>query len=458
MARIYRPRALLRLTIPLPDASGDEYEPFTYDVDVRRVRLERNDHNHADALQVEVDWIDAGVDPRWIAGGTCELYLGAADEYGAWEPSDDNLRFVGRMVKPARQASAESLRVTLDFHDYTSFFLVAKPVSTDGTPLYSDNLQQAWERLCSVVPGVEALKDNLRFVGVSTPPLIGSAVSQRFRTLGQVPVKPNSDAWAIWQQVVGMCGLIGYFEYDQCVVSTATDFYTATSTPRLLWGRNILEFSERRNNDRGLRGVGITSFDPLTGTSLESIYDPLAGKRKAHKPPAKAHSKKTKRATKPKVDQNPEIDFFQYPGVTDQARLDEIARRVYEERSRQELEGTVVTCDMDAETTNADEFDLLTLSSGDTIEVRFLDSDDADFVKQIQSRSDRVNYLVAERGYTPQVAQIVAANVENMTAKSNLFYVKSAVTELETDESGGKFRVSIEFINKIDIDGGPAAA
>src|SRR6478735_10008156 len=97
---VYRPRALLRLTIPLP--RGDGYEAFTYDVDVRRVHLEINDHNHADALDVEVDWIDAGVDPRWIAGGTCEFYLGAADDFGDWEPAEDNLRFVGRMVRPAR--------------------------------------------------------------------------------------------------------------------------------------------------------------------------------------------------------------------------------------------------------------------------------------------------------------------------------------------------------------------
>lgn len=447
---LYRPRALLRLTIPLPKGDGT-YEPLTYDVEVRKADLERNDHNHADSLSVEVDWIDAGLDPRWMAGGTCEFYLGTADDFGAWEPGDDNLRFVGRCVKPARSISGDSLKVTLDFHDYTSFFLVAKPVASDGTPLYSDTLQEAWVRLCDVVPGVEALKDNLRLVGVPAGAIIGSAVSQRFRTLGQVPVKPGVDAWAIWQQVIGMMGLISYFDLDKCIVTTATDYYTATNTPKFLWGRNILDMNESRNNDRGTRGVGITSFDPLTGTSLEATWDPLADKRKvkkATKPPAK--TKKSKKAGAAKVEK-PELDFFVYPGVTDPARLLEIAKRVYEERSRQELDGSLTTADMTAETTADSEYDLLSLRSGDTIEVRYLESDDADFVRGFASRSDRVNYLVTEKGYTPPVAQILAANVDAMTSKGNLFYVKAAKISLDSTEEGGTFRVSLDYINKVAL-------
>lgn len=448
---VYRPRALLRLTVPLP--TGDGFEPFTYDVDVSRVRLERNDHNHADSLDVEVDWIDAGVDPRWIAGGTCELYMGSADDFGDWGPSDDNLRFVGRMVRPARELRSDSLRVSLLFHDYTSFFLLAKPFASSGVPLYSDTLQAAWARICDQVPGVEALKDNLEFRGLSAPgPRVSSAVAARFQKLGKVPVKPGVDAWAVWQQVVGMMGLISFFEGDRCVVTTATDYFTGSSTPALVYGRNILNFREERNNDRGIRGVGITSYDPLTGKSLEAIYDPLAGKRKAKKPAAKK-----KGGAKTALVDTTEVDFFQFPGVTNPEQLEVIARRVYEERSRQELEGSVSTADMTASTTTGDEADLLSLRSGDTIEVRFMDSEDAAFVRVMESVGDRTAYLV-DRGYSEPVANIIAANVDRMTDKSSLFYVKSMTVDMESTEDGGSFNVDIQFINKIDPKGGSAGA
>jgi hypothetical protein len=456
MSRISRPRALLRLTVPLP--SGDGYEPFTYDVEVSRARLELNDHNHADALDVDVDWIDAGVDPRWIAGATCEFYMDNADDFGAWEPTEDNLRFVGRMVRPRREATAESLKVSLSFHDYTSFFLVAKPVASAAIPRYSDTLQDAWVRLCNEVPGCEALADNLVFRGLDAGGVksIGSAVAARFRNFGSMPIKPGIDAWAVWQQAAGMMGLLSFFEKDQCIVTTASDYYTGGDTPKLVWGRNLLSFSESRNNDREARGVGITSFDPLTGTALEAIYDPLAGKRKPKKPAAKVRHRKKPKA--PKFITKSEVDFFPFPGVTDPDRLMEIAKRVYEERIRGELEGNAVTVDMTAETASADEMDLLSIRQGDTIEVRFLDSDDADFVKRFSSKQDRIDYLVTQRGYRSEVAQVVASNVDSMTDKSSLFFVKAANVELESTEEGGSFKLSIDFMNKIDPAGGSAGA
>ncbi len=56
------------------------------------------------------------------------------------------------------------------------------------------------------------------------------------------------------------------------------------------------------------------------------------------------------------------------------------------------------------------------------------------------------------------MAAIIAANVDGLTDKSNLFYVKTSTIELEANDSGGSFRVSIDYMNKIDPKGGTAAA
>ncbi|WP_438029026.1 hypothetical protein [Sorangium sp. So ce233] len=462
MSRVYRPRWLLRLTVPVWRAGDWSY--ITFDVTPTRVRLELNDHNHADALDVDLDLVGSGVDPRWIAGATCALYVVSADDFDLWEPRDDNLRFVGRAVKVSRALRAETLSVEMTFHDYTSFFLLAKPVATDGIPLYADTLQDAWARLCAAIPiggidpvagkgrsGVDALKDNLAFVGLSAPgPVIGTAVAQRFRKLGKVPVKPGVDAWAVWQQVVGMMGLISYFELDRCIVTTATDLFTFGNAPQIVYGKNLLDMNETRNNDRGLRGVGITSYDPLTGTSLEAIYDPLAGKRK----PLKKRSKKAAAAAEP---QSEEIDYFQVPGVTNPEMLQEIAKRAYEERSMQALEGSVTTADMTAETTQAEEFDLLDLRSGDSVEVRLAEANDVSILQNIGHIDQRVGFLVDERGYAPAVAEIVARNVDRLTSVSSLFYVKAVEVNAEVNDSGGSFRVRIDYMNKIDPTAGDEA-
>jgi len=447
----YRPRSLLRLTIPVP--KGGDFEPVTYDVPVLSSRHVSNDHNHADTLTTTVDWLDAGVDPRWIAGGTCEFYAAHVPSGGEIEPSADNLRFVGRMVKPARSSKGDTLSVTLDFHDYTSFFLLAKPVATDGIPLFAETLEEAWRRLCDNVPGAWDLYDNIELRGLSSTPVLGSAVAPRFRGKGRLHVQPGADAWSIWQQAVGSVGLISYFDRDRLVITTAEDYYTAASPPRLVWGRNLLDFSEERNNDRALRGVGITSFDPIKGEAIEAIYNPLAATRQKLKATTGAKGKKKK--GKP-VNDAKDCDIFAVPGITDQEAALALAKRVYEERSRQELEGMAATADMTAEDASGDTFDLLALRSGDTLDVRFLDTDTATFLRTYVSAQDRVSYLVAH-GYSEPVARIVAGNVDRVTDKSSLFYVKTATTTIESSADGGSFRLEVAFANKIDPSGGTAA-
>lgn len=446
--KVYRPRAALTLTIPL--RKNGDLEPFTYTVPVQNFHLTSNDHNHADTLSCSVDWIDAGVDPRWIAGAICEFYLGNAQEDGTWEPNSEDLRFVGRLVKPARSCSGDKLTVSLEFHDYTSFFLLAKPLATVGVPLYTDNLKEAWARICEEVPGAEELADNIVFEGLDEIPKLGDAVLPRFRKAGKLQVSPQNDAWSVWQQACGAAGLISYFRLDQCIVTTALDLYTAADPPRFVWGENLLSFSEQRNNDFALRAVGLVSYNPGTGQTIEVIHDPLkktikvgARKKKGGKPP------------KVKVDLS-QVDFFQYPGVTDEEALRKIAVRVYEERAHQAMEGSLSTVDMDAETDGVAEFDLLGLQSGDAIRVRFLESDDVDFVKRFDSVDQRAKYLVS-KGYTSEVAQVIAANVDGFTGFSSLFYVKSV--EIEGDFTGeGSFKIGVNYINKIDPKTGASAS
>ena len=443
---------LLRLAVMLPQPGGDPV-PETFDVPLVEARLISNDFNHADTLSCTCDWVDTGLDPRFIGNAICEFYLGAADERGEWAPTRDNLRFVGRMVEPSRHGTGDSISVQLEFHDYTSFFLLTKPVKAEAVPTYEDTFSSAWRRICENTPGAELLVDALDFRG-ATDVRIGDVVSDRFAKLGaKVAVNPSSDAWGMWKDIVGSAGFLTFFDLDRCVVTSVSDYYTGDDPPRIAYGKSLLDFSERRNGNFELKGVIIQSTDPLGARpTLEGSYNPLKGVKKKLK--AKKVTARSKAAES--TYDSKEYDAFVVPGLTSQEAVDQMARAVYEQRARQQLEGSCTTAEMFVETAGGDRFDLLGLKSGDTLEVRFLDSADVDFVRTFQSADERARYLVF-KGYTESVARIIAANVQLLGEKGNLFYVKAVTTSLSGGAESGSFRVQVDFCNKIDPTAGAVA-
>ena len=56
------------LMLPKP---GSDTETLLLQVNVQSARLKRNDHNHADELQLTLDWHDAGMDPRLLSSANC---------------------------------------------------------------------------------------------------------------------------------------------------------------------------------------------------------------------------------------------------------------------------------------------------------------------------------------------------------------------------------------------------
>ena len=436
---LYRPRATAILRTP----AGTDVRVFP--VRVRRAQLESNDHNHADTLKLSAEWRDAGVDPRLLANATCDFYLGSASDDGRWRPSRGDLRFVGIATRVQRAArESEGFTVDVEFQDFTRFFLKAKPFGTSGIPDYSQTLDGAWRRIVSQTPGAAVLANRLRLQGLASAPELGKAVAARFAKLSKVPTKPNTDAWAVWQQCVGMLGLISYVRLDEVVLTTATDYYTANDPPRLVWGRNILAMAESRDTDRAQRGVGITSFDPLSGTSLEALWPPIGDEHVRHK---KVSAKKAGDETA--LRQAEERDYFAYPEVTNPDVLLEIAKRMYEERSRQELEGSLHTAEMRVATFAGSDFDLLRLAAGDVVRVEF-EQQEREQLASLGGTQARVDYLVA-RGYSDTTAEVIAGSVDDLGRLEPNFFTKRVTTTFEADESDGKFEIELNYCNRVAI-------
>jgi hypothetical protein len=213
----------------------------------------------------------------------------------------------------------------------------------------------------------------------------------------------------------------------------------------MIWGRNILAMSEARSAELAGKGVALTSYDPLTQTTLEAFY-----------PPRGSLPDGTKIATPAGGIPAERYDFFPYTGITDQGTLDALAERVWEERSRQELEGQLTTVEMLADTSSQTRFDLLALGPGDAVRVEFEETD-REALSAIPSVDGRAAYLVA-RGYSQGVAELMAKNFEAFASLRPEFCVKRVTVDLQTDGREGSFELMINYCSRIQIDGSAGGA
>lgn len=454
---IYRPRMHATLTVPLMGTREQRInqEASTEAIDVqihpKSVRLESNDHNHADAATVIADWTEIGVDPRTLDYSVIQIFIDNADDFGNWKTTDANCRFIG-IVKEisAHRDSDNAAEVTLECLDYTSLFLMAKPFGSSGVPRYDQTLDDAWRTIVSQTPGAAILADALVLQGLVTFPVIGKAVSERFRKLGHVPTHPDTDAWAVWQECVGMLGLLSYIKADKVIITTATNYYTETDSPVLIYGKNVEEWNEVRHAQFANKGVGLTSFDPVTLTTIEAFWPEIGDSKIRHK----RYTAK-KKLSQEQILAREERDYFAIPGITDPEALLEKAKTVYEERSRQEIEGHVKTREMFVDTESGANFDLLNLAAGDSVKV-MVDPKERQLLAALPSDDDRATFLQA-RGYSDGAAQLIIANTKEFGTLESKFLVKSVTTDFEVTEDGGSFAVEFEYINRIQIDGSAVA-
>lgn len=454
---IYRPRCALQLTVPQMGTSkarkvqADDTSTYTIQIDCKKVELVSNDHNHADECRVTVPFRDLGCDVRLLQNACGVLYLGEADDYGRWMPSLDNARFAGILTRSERFGDSSSgLDVELEFLDYTRLFLLAKPFGSDGIPSFSQDLQEAWKRVVSQTPGAAILSDRIEFQGMGQIPKLGTAVSKRFAKLLKVPVKPRTDAWAVWQQCVGMLGLISYIRLDKCIVTTATNYYTRQDPPRMIWGKNILDIKEARD-EVFRKGICMTSYDPLSRKTIDGFYPPIGDKsiRKKNVAPKRVGDKNAVLLAEDR-------EFFPSPyPTTDQKTLENIAHRVYEERSRQELEGNMTTKEMATRTLAGGPFNLLELAAGDDIRVEF-GEDDRELLSayaKTASVDEMAAYLI-KIGYSRPMAELMARNAKDLAKLDPTFLVKRVDTTLDTD--GETFELKVNYCNRILVTGDAA--
>lgn len=476
---VYRPRMYAELTVPvmgssrLKDQQAKGETTVKIPVRVHRASWIKNDHNHADELDLTVEWNDAGVDPRFLKNATVSFWMDNVEIGQDLVPTDDNLRFVGIATRVRRVArDGSGLAVDMSFLDYTTLFLASKPFPTKGVPTYDMNLVDAWARICDnvgwadpkepsrIISTVAHLRNRLLFQlppGAKSPTefTLRDAVSERFAKLASIPIRPKADAWEVWQQVVGMHGLLSFIDKDVVVVTDTLQHYATVDSsghqvntaPRLIWAKNILMADEAVNTNFSNKGVSFSSYDPLSGKVIEvfvpKFFDPeIQGKNVVA----------VSRKSSPEEQQSDRYDYFEYNGITNIDTLTKLAEGAYNERSRQEIEGTIKTCEMFVDAVNGTEIvGLMDLSPGDAIRIE-IGENEKDLLKSKGDDKAQIDYLTGV-GYSKEVASLIAQNMDPFSQLEPTFHVKRIHVNLETTEDGGSFEIEITYNNRIKVTG-----
>ncbi len=476
MSRYYRPRMACVIRVPIFEKnnrlSALAHGSNSVDIPlvVRTAKLTKNDANHADELSIEVDSRDVGlVDPRWLKSCTCDFWIGDAGATGAFTADEKTHQFTGVCIKVSRVARGDGgFSFMLDFQDYTSFFIAQKPYVTAGIPTWGDSLQKAWERICDhtgfwdveqqkIVSSVSLLRDrlvfpvqpsgrpdNLSVQNANKDTVIGEkSVLEQIRKHGLPDFSNGKSSWDVWVYFINALGLMTFIDKDTCVVTTTTEHFSSTKTPVLIWGDNIAELEEHVDCSTH-KGVWVVSYDGINGRVLEA-FAPPPGDPQIFIKRAKATTKTKVEPTEPSTG---DYTILEYHGITDIDTLQNLANRVFEEYSRQDLQGQIKSMELSVEGVDGSLIDLLKLSAGDLIRVE-IDPKAKEMLSSTNSDERKLSYLVKERGYSEQVANLIIQNSASLQVLKRDFHVKTLTVNLSDTE----FSIELAYQNLIDVSG-----
>lgn len=136
----------------------------------------------------------------------------------------------------------------------------------------------------------------------------------------------------------------------------------------------------------------------------------------------------------------------------DQDTLQAIAERIWQERVRQELSGTLTTREMSmASASGQQQYDLLALSAGDQIQIQ-IDPAALDAIQKLPSIGQRVQALM-NKGYASDIANFIAENLSSITSLPAQFLCHSIETTIDATSLPGSYNVSIHFLNLVSLTG-----
>ena len=438
---------------------GNKVDPLpkqTYTISVvpKRVRVDINSYTEADTFDMDVDYKTFPFDPRGIRSCQVSIHMQNMEKLTGSDgkpviiaPSKDNAIFLGFADVSKMNLDETSRTVNLTGRDYTGLYIdQIWPGETVALTLPVDRV------IASIIGRLKATGDITVDNRTGSPVLpILAAFYPDFGALsGKRNARKKETYWDVIQDICAKAGLISYIELDKLVITKPRTLYNDQATAAMAYGKNLKNLEITRNFGKQ-KGFNIV-VRSIIGKTVETVEIPKDSKTL---PGAGDYIRLPKQTTNgAQIDPNQEeaiapVIAFSVANVRDRSHLISIGEGIFEEMSRQQLEGRFSTSDMQAPL-NSDRpllgdaqcFDLLKLRNGSPIQISIENSD----LKKIQTESslaEKAQYL-AERGYDKNVALILAKTLGKLTTP---FYTRAV--QFSLDSTSG-FNVDVDFVNFID--------
>lgn len=431
------------------------------------VKVSRNPHHQCGTCEVEVNASAVPFDLRRLNGIFLSVYLGSVASMHADVQADKYLQFVGYADSERVMRSSDGTKVTIHARDLSSLLRDLKPmfpiitpagVKIDPTPKYSDSIVSAINRILQWAGYTEVYEiDDESGVGSTT---LTKLVSENGIS-GNIPIRHRDvSAWEAIEHTGAVANVLVHVELGKIVLRPPRDAFALPEDPAtppsysFIFGEvrqnyiNAFEVDIQKKFIRNRKGVRLVAFDPdsrkvitadfpIGDSQIPPRHAPRIGGTKQSKP------RKISLGTGGGVqngnaipDRPRDVIAVGGDGVHTTAALQDMAERYYRERSRQELEGSVVTHIWDDR--------LLNLRNGDRIEIRVKPELEAD-INNKPDEDSKVDYLKRRLGINDQAAHVMLSQIR--ARESTVFYLRSITHEWST--SGA--RSSIDFISIVEV-------
>jgi len=438
----------------------------TYDLNIacRTVTVERNDYSEADTVKLTFDYKAFPFDPRCIRACGISVFMENVkkvfDGNGIQVkivPNDlpigtkgANKVFVGFADEAGIKFDDDTRTVSFEGRDFTGLLIDIKRINTDPIPL-SKPLDQIISELLQEQETTRAIAVVNR-TGEELPTL--AKLAGDLDSVTSVKNQRRRETyWDIIQELLSRVGLLGFIEIDKFIISKPQNIYEKKKLKQFIYGGNIKDLSFNRKLGRSKNfNVRVVSFNPLN-KSVESAKIPLEATTPGIAGPEVTIpqlDKDGKKIDPPKV-----ADYVTFPikDVVNKEQLIKIGESIYEEMSRQQIEGSFTTSEMlipeetfddDGVRVKTSPVDFSSISNGTGIRI-YMRQDDLKEISSKSTESEKTAFLM-RRGYDQKFAKAFASSIDRI---NTAFYTKSVRFEL--DQENG-FSMEIEFINFIDID------
>lgn len=437
----------------------------------RSATVSLNGFRKADTAELTLDFADAPIDPRVLSAANVDIFLGTIppDEYPRKRLVDgtfENLVFRGLVDewKPRFDDSGEE--ITISCRDYTAIFHdVEIPAGITQVVSLKQPVWNVIRDIMSTLPMARGMCLELRpiadfledFHNVSESMPTGNLLEDD-KTGHKAKRAKRMSYWDYMLTLAMSQGFILFFELDHVVIQRARTLY-AEDAPlrkefsrtyqgetfnirRMIWGHNLeeLEFS-RKMSGLTVPTITVTSYDTHLGKPL-TVRWPLKPRATLESPSGKV--------------QGEDIRSYVVDAVAREDVLLEIAKGIYEQIARQELEGSMKTRNLASFGGNNENPDLLKMRAGDPVEIGILPTDRSgggeaqgkSIIMDMAAQSPaEITQRMIALGFDRRVAAKLALNF-----KSGQFPTVFRAQEVQYDwdvDSG--VSIDIRFINYIEI-------